>query len=116
MTGICPTSDYGGPEVDYTAVLPQYRRRGIMDRLITELLKDQKEPLYYSAWRFAGHERSNPQTILEKHGFKLVEYPRIKWEYNVNCKHTNNLMCKGWCEKQCHCYEDLWIWEPNEHN
>lgn len=113
MTGIAPSEDHGGEEVDYTAVLPEYRRNGIMDKLIKELLKDRKEPVWYSAWRFGGHERSNPQTILENNGFKLIKHPWIKWEIPTTCNEKNySPGCKGRCGEECHCYEDLWLWEP----
>lgn len=113
MTGICPSDDHGGEEVDYTGVLPKYRRRGIMDRLIKELLKDRTEPLWYSAWRFAGHERSNPQTILENNGFKLIKQPWVRWDVPATCNESNYMQgCKGLCGEHCHCYEDLWLWKP----
>lgn len=112
MTGTCLSKDHGGEEVDYTATLPEYRRNGIMQQLMEELLKDRTEPLWYSAWRFKGHERSNPQTILENNGFKLVKSAWVTWEVPKSCNESNYMTdCRGFCEDCC-CYEDLWLWKP----
>lgn len=114
ISGIYPDSPYGDgdPEVDWTGCLPYYRKRGIMTKLFEVMLKDAPPTLYYSAWRNSrtDWERATAQPLIQKFGFEEVIHEHLTWTYGHNCTCRDDTECVERCdERECHCYEDLWV-------
>lgn len=114
ISGIYPDSPYGNgePEVDWTGCLPYYRKRGIMSQLFEVMLKDAPPILWYSAWRNSrtDWERATAEPLIRKFGFEEVKRESKIWTYGYNCCCKDDVDCVERCdERECHCYEDLWV-------
>ena len=103
------------PEVDYTAVLPEYRGQGIMTCLFEKILKDMPDKLYYSAWRTsADYDRANAERLLRHFGFEEIKRPHVEFKIGTNCDYRSLQECVYYTGRNCHCYEDLWVLYHNK--
>lgn len=107
MTGISTSKNLNGYEIDWTCVLPEYRRHGLITDMISQCIKDCTDRVYCSCWRMSNTDRVNLQHAMNSLGFNRV----IKYYKSYNSEHNN------FCEKcvlynkqsVCSCYEDLYL-------
>lgn len=115
MTGLCMEGAFYTnyqPEVDYTAVLPMFRNKGIMTALFGEMLKDAPSILYYSAWRNShDYKHAAAEKLLQHFGFIEIKRPHLEFRIGSNCRYKSSAECVYYTGIDCYCYEDLWYYK-----
>lgn len=107
MTGLNDSKFYNGLEIDWTCVHPAYTGHNLMALMIEYLLKDCKQDVYCSCWRFDG-KPINLRYAMQYNHFMPVLIPRITADSRFNA------LCKEKCKQYnpvdgyCKCYEDLY--------
>lgn len=105
MTGISSNTKFNGLEVDWTCTHDDYIRKGVITDMIRVLIKDVKEDVYCSCWRWDGQPINLRHTMVTL-GFMPVLVPRIAQSTQYSncagiCTHYNGGVCK--------CFEDLYV-------
>lgn len=109
MTGLISSSEYDHPEVDWTCTHPEFRHRGYMQALFTEMLGNVKESVYCSCWRLSNSDKVNLYTLMSLFGFKEVIRSRVHWKVPFNCFRDYSGGCVCCTGVGCECYEDLFL-------
>lgn len=109
MSGISAVSDYNGAEVDWTCTHPDYRNKGYMQEIFTEMLKGVDFDVYCSCWRVFGRDYVNLHTMMKLFGFEEVVHDRAHWRIPHNCNHTDKVECCYSTGDDCECYDDLYL-------
>lgn len=113
MTGIIDEGLYNAPEIDWTCVRKDYRNKGLIVKMIGDILKECKSNIYCSCWRFPG-KSINLRHAMMTLGFKPVLLERARWDSRYNCDCGNHCVGPKNEEGYCICYEDLYLWEHKE--
>lgn len=112
MTGIflkSPTFD--GSEIDWTCILPEYRKKGIITKMMTEIIKDVDNDIYCSCLRLHDNKDINLKYVMNTLGFECVK----KGYRTYHMLHTDACnYCIYRLEKGCVCYEDLYVKRPHK--
>lgn len=109
MTGLTSNSEFRNLEVDWTCTHPEYRHKGYMQKLFTEMLNGVHETVYCSCWRLPSNDRVNLYTIMHLFGFKEVVHSRVHWKVPHNCFRNYEGGCICCVGNDCECYEDLFL-------
>lgn len=113
MSGLMYNKQYGALEIDWSCVVPDMRRQGIMTNLISRLVGTTDESIYCSCWRLEDKEYPNMYNVLSRFGFKEVMKPRVTWDTRFNCgKGEYECPCvvgSARARGVCRCYEDLYV-------
>ena len=109
MSGISLVSDYNGAEVDWTCTHPEYRNKGYMQAIFTEMFKDIDFDVYCSCWRVLGRDYVNLYTLMDMFGFKEVVRDRVHWKIPHNCNNKTKAACSYSTGIGCECYGDLYL-------
>lgn len=107
MTGLCYSDEYEALEVDWTCTHPDYRHKGYMQLLFTEMLGNINEDVYCSCWRLSTKETPNLNSIMTIFNFTKVVEHRHHWQTPYNCHCSEK--CKFSRGNDCDCYEDLYL-------
>lgn len=108
MTGLNYSYAYNGPEIDWTCVDDAYTGKGLMTKMISNVIANCKDTIYCSCWREFGKD-INLKHAMAANGFKPIQVPRITYDTRHNsckeiCTHYN-ANDNGFCT----CCEDLYI-------
>lgn len=109
MTGITSDSEYGHLEIDWTCTNLDYRHKGYMQALFTEMLKDIHDDIYCSCWRLSDNDKVNLYTLMTMFGFKEVVHSRVHFKVPHNCFRNYEGGCVNCTGIGCECYEDLFL-------
>lgn len=109
MTGLTMRSEFRALEVDWTCTHPEYRGRGFMQELFSEMLKDVCTDVYCSCWRMPNRDKPNLSVLMELFGFKEVINTRVHWKVPHNCFRVHEGGCVNYTGAGCECYEDLYL-------
>ena len=108
ITGILPVkkSGFSGYEVAYTVTHPDHRGKGLITRMLKELIDDLPDdgvPVFASCWRIQGD--INLHHAMDTLGFELLHKARINYifPYYKECINCPRAQIK------CTCSEDLYI-------
>jgi GNAT superfamily N-acetyltransferase len=106
LTGLGWSKTHKCMEVDYTAVIYSYRKRGIPEELFRRLISSTDERIICYCWRI-GDKQINMHKVMEKFGFKLVLKDSMRLKYGYNCGLCAG-SCRGYYDKNCECAEDMY--------
>ena len=107
MTGLIYSEEYMALEVDWTCTHPDYRHKGYIQRLFSEMLKDIDENVYCSCWRLNNKDKPNLYSIMKIFGFEKVIEPEHSYQASHNCHCPND--CKFSLGNSCVCWTDLYL-------
>jgi ribosomal protein S18 acetylase RimI-like enzyme len=94
ITACIPPSVKGIWLIDSVATLPAFRRRGIVDRLLVEILEIGRERGYHQAQISIYMGNTPAQRAYEKHGFRLLdEWPDPYFEREIGSPGMARLIC-----------------------
>ena len=94
ITTCIPPSVKGAWVIDSVATLPAFRRKGIVDRLLDEVLDLGREKGYHQAQISIYIGNTPAQRAYEKHGFRLLdEWPDPYFERKIGCPGMARLIC-----------------------
>ncbi len=86
ITACIPPSVKGAWVIDSVATLPAFRRKGIVDRLLDEVLDLGREKGYHQAQISIYIGNTPAQRAYEKHGFRVLdEWPDPYFEKEIGC-------------------------------
>ena len=109
MTGLnFKGSGYNGPEIDWTCVDDRYTNRGLMSKMISDIISDFNGNIYCSCWRNTYGE-INLHHAMKVNGFIPIQVPRVV--YRTDCNNCKDI-CVRYDTKDgsyCSCCEDLYI-------
>ena len=120
MTSLESSDEYiNGVELGISCVSSPYRKRGIMTKLIGDMLAEAIDRgynrLYCSGWHMPYKENANLHSILVQYGFELVVENRVRWVWGYNCNNTSTpekgRYCANCIRRGCSCSEDLYVKE-----
>jgi N-acetylglutamate synthase-like GNAT family acetyltransferase len=94
-------------EIDWTCVIPEYRKQGIIEDMLDKLISSTNERIVCSCWRLGTNTNVNLHKVMDKFGFKLVLKDISRSRRGYNCSRTGNY-CAGCTGKDCVCSEDLY--------
>ena len=107
MTGLIEESpDYYGAEIDWTCVHPDYRRKGIVTKIVSIVIEGCEKDIYCSCLRLYGTGSVNLQYCMDKLDFQCVK-PSHKKFFSKYTKVCNDCIYK--LDGGCKCEEDLYI-------
>lgn len=107
MTGLQKESSfYNGSEIDWTCVLPEYRKQGIITEVMSLAIEGCSEDVYCSCLRLHDNTKVNLDFCMKTLGFELVQKAHKQFcsLYNKSC---NDCIYKK--ESYCICCEDLYV-------
>jgi ribosomal protein S18 acetylase RimI-like enzyme len=94
ITTCIPPSIEGAWVIDSVATLPAFRRKGIVDRLLDNILNLGREKGYRQAQISIYIGNTPAQRAYEKHGFKLLdEWPDSYFEKEIGSPGMARLIC-----------------------
>ena len=109
MTGLFTNSAYFHLEIDWTCTHPEYRHKGYMQKLFTEMLYDVHERIYCSCWRLPNNKMTNLHSIMSLFGFEEVIHSKVHWKVPINCFRNYEGGCSYCTGSNCECYKDLFL-------
>ncbi len=94
ITACIPPSVEGAWVIDSVATLPAFRRKGIVDRLLDNILDLGREKGYRQAQIAIYIGNTTAQRAYEKHGFRLLdEWPDPYFEKEIGSPGRARLIC-----------------------
>lgn len=94
ITACIPPSVKGAWVIDSVATLPAFRRKGIVDRLLDNVLDLGREKVYRQAQISIYMGNTPAQCAYEKHGFRLLdEWPDPYFEKEIGSPGMARLIC-----------------------
>lgn len=94
ITACIPPSVQGAWVIDSVATLPAFRRRGIVDRLLDQVLDLGREKGYRQAQISIYIGNTPAQRAYERHGFRLLdEWPDPYFEKEIGSPGMARLIC-----------------------
>jgi GNAT superfamily N-acetyltransferase len=107
MTGLIEhSSNFKGAEIDWTCILPKYRRRGIITNALRELVKDCNSDIYCDCWKLQDNDKPNLHYAMEQLGFdiQIEGYKRYSSIHTSICNQCINKNLQN-----CYCQVDLYV-------
>ena len=84
LTGFCFDDEFRGIQITWTCTHPDYRHKGIMQKLFDRLLQTTDEDVYCSCWHI-GDNDVNLHTLMQMYGFtRVVEHTESR-DIQHNC-------------------------------
>jgi N-acetylglutamate synthase-like GNAT family acetyltransferase len=91
---------------DFTGVIPEYRKQGIIEEMFERLISSTDERIVCSCWRI-GDNNVNLHKVMDKFGFELIMKDTMKFKCGYNCSRAQK-HCTGYSGDDCTCSEDLY--------
>ena len=106
ITGICFDDEFSGYQLTWSCTKPEYRRKGIMSKLIERLIAVTDEDIYCSCWRIGDNKNINLYMPMKKNHFEKIISNTLTHNVNHNCDSKKDCPYRT---KSCFCANDLYL-------